>query len=96
VGGYVGASPADTTRSVLLAALAEAAVCETCRGTGHTAACNVAAANRAPAMPCANCNRGYRRVPHRQFTTEHVAHSGDQWRISRGQILAWLANYRMG
>ncbi len=47
-------------------------------------------------IACTDCDRGYRHLPYRLFTTDHVANWGEQWCITRQQVLAWLAAHRRG
>jgi len=35
-------------------------------------------------------------LPYRLFTTDHVANWGEQWCITRQQVLVWLAAHRRG
>jgi len=87
--GFVGSGPADTARSVLLAPLDEDALCQTCRGTGYLTADNAdtigPGATSTARTACTDCDRGYRHVPYRLFTTDHVAHWGEQWCMTRQQ-----------
>jgi len=98
--GFVGSGPADTARSVLLAALDEDARCQTCHGTGYLTADNADTIRRSAASTartaCTDCDRGYRHVPYRLFTTDHVAHWGEQWCMTRQQVLDWLAAHHHG
>jgi hypothetical protein len=42
---------------------------------------------------CYDCDDGYRRLPYQEFKREFVARWGDSWRISRAEVLQWLADH---
>jgi hypothetical protein len=39
------------------------------------------------------CEQGYRHLPYQDFKWEFVAKWGDSFRVSRSEILAWLATH---
>jgi hypothetical protein len=101
--GYQGSGPADLARSLLIAALGDHARCPACAGTTKLA-CNRDHYRDQPDHPgraatddpelvqrCLACDDGYRPLPYQDFHTEHVATWGNQWRIRRADIQAWLA-----
>jgi hypothetical protein len=99
--GYAGAGPCDAALSLLLDALGADAVCPVCRGGKRVVYVPDGSSYRAepldPAIhgsarrdwPC-RCWEGYVDVPYGDFVGEFVADWGDEWRISRKEILAWL------
>jgi hypothetical protein len=97
--GYGGSGPADLARSLLIAVLGDGAKCPVCEGTRmviYDPAVDREVPYRAntdldeEAYSCA-CENGYRPLPYQAFKRECVARWGDSWRISRTEILAWLA-----
>lgn len=109
--GYQGSGPADTARSLLIAALGEDAKCGSCAGTGHVVyhresdeesaydprrAPEEYAASGLQVSRCwqADCDGGYRHLPYQDFKREHVAKWDREWRMSRGEIRAWLRAYQ--
>lgn len=109
--GYAGSGPAGTARSLLLAALGDAAKCPACNGTGQVVY-DHGDGEEPPARPydlavppgeyeaaglvvspCwqRDCDEGYVRVPYQAFKSGFVAGWGREFRISRAEILAWLA-----
>ena len=42
---------------------------------------------------CWECDDGYRQLPYQEFKRQHVATWGSEWRISRTEILTWLAEH---
>jgi Family of unknown function (DUF6166) len=100
--GYQGSGPADLARSLLIAVLAEQAICRTCAGRGQVVY-DPEPDREVPrdpshdpelVMACADCDdRGRYRsdLPYQHFKRACVATFGDEWTISRGEILAWLA-----
>jgi hypothetical protein len=100
--GYAGSGAADCARSLLIAALGEdTACCPTCRGArqlvitgdGERPYDPAADADADPELlaGCWDCDDGYRRVPYQQFKFDYVAKWDDDWRMSRADILDWLA-----
>lgn len=101
--GYEGAGPATLARSLLIAALGDAAKCPDCNGTRRIGWNRVTgrdepwdAARDADFEPetvgqCGCCENGYRSLPYQAFKRAFVAQWGDSWRISRTEILDWLA-----
>jgi hypothetical protein len=101
--GYAGSGPADCARSLLIAALGEdAARCAQCDGAGRVVI--TGADSERPYDPagdvdidpelladCRRCDDGYRRVPYQQFKFDYVVGWDHDWRMSRADILAWLA-----
>jgi hypothetical protein len=85
--GYQGSGPADLARSLLIAALGDHARCPVCAGTTKVVY------NSDPELVhrCTACADGYRALPYQEFTREHVATWGNQWRMRRADIQAWLA-----
>ncbi len=45
------------------------------------------------ASRCWHCDDGYRPLPYQEFKREHVATWGEEWRVSRSQILSWLKEH---
>jgi hypothetical protein len=106
--GYAGSGPADLARSLLIAALGDAAKCTTCRGgrrvlfvdeAGDPAAYDpedpahvIIARATEGPLTCWDCEDGYRRLPYQDFKFEYVATWPASWTISRAEILAWLAS----
>ena len=111
--GYGGSGPADTARSLLIAALGRDALCRTCGGTGRLVL-DPAAHGEPPPIPwdphkppeeyaaeglevteCWDweCDSGYRRLPYQAFKWDHVANWGNEFQISRTQILTWLSQH---
>lgn len=100
--GYAGSGPADCARSLLIAALGEAASCRACKGERRLYFTDddrvTAPASEAPpigAAPerfarCFECEDGYRPLPYQDFKFEHVAGWGDTWTMSQADIVAWL------
>jgi len=103
--GYAGSGAADCARSLLIAALGDdAARCPRCDGT-----CRVVITGNERERPydpaadadidpelvadCWACDDGYRRVPYQEFKFEYVAGWDRDWRMSRADILAWLARH---
>lgn len=40
-----------------------------------------------------DCDEGYRRVPYQDFKFEFVAGRDSEWRMSRPEVLQWLARH---
>jgi hypothetical protein len=110
--GYAGSGPADTARSLLIAALGDEARCATCGGTGRVVYDADSEEDLTPSPwegqdqeYCAargltvdrcwewGCDEGYIRLPYQEFKFEFVAGWGPEFRISRTEILTWLARY---
>lgn len=101
--GYQGSGPADLARSLLIAALGDHARCPACAGTaqlvGEEDRYQDEPFNRGRAATydpelvqrCLACDDGYRPLPYQDFQREHVATWGNQWRMRRADIRAWLA-----
>ena len=103
--GYCGSGPADTARSLLIAALGDEAVCRMCRGSGRVVYVRdsgdlVAEPYNAADHPWARqgwqceCDSGYQRLPYPAFTEEFVAVWGREWVISRAAIVGWLEQHQ--
>jgi hypothetical protein len=45
---------------------------------------------------CPDCDDGYRRLPYQDFKAAFVATWGDEFRISRREILTWLIDHHPG
>jgi hypothetical protein len=73
--GYHGSGPSDAARSLLIAAIGQAARCPLCRGT-------------AP-LSCL-CDMGYRQLPYHQFKDEVIARLPEQWTLVRADVIWWL------
>ncbi|MCL2582952.1 MAG: hypothetical protein FWE35_10890 [Streptosporangiales bacterium] len=102
--GDGGPGADDLARSLLISAAGRAALCPACRGTGrlvwdldgdepprpfHPAA---AAANPDAVGRCLACIDGYTpSLPYQLFKIEIIRDLGTWWRISRAEILEWLA-----
>ncbi len=111
--GYGGSGPADTARSLLIAALGPDAICRTCAGTGRLAFDPNAGEEQLPlpwnpsrppeayasdglqVTKCWDweCDAGIRQLPYQAFKWEHVTTWGNEFRISRNQILSWLSQH---
>lgn len=112
--GYGGEGPHDLTRSLLLHALGNAAVCHTCGGTGGMRVRSdptapegyvietYARGDEPPGdarVLCPNhtgCEYGMTTLPIHEFVEAYVRHwpthgAGIQWRLTRREILTWLA-----
>jgi hypothetical protein len=103
--GYGGSGPADCARSLLIAALGPHAACLHCRGTGKQVVVSPEGyepweapydpdnhQDDEPIVTCWGCGGdGYRVRPevYQRFKWEFVAGWGDEWRMSRADILAW-------
>jgi len=111
--GYSGSGPADTARSVLIAALGDAARCPACKGTGKVVwTADDECEDPVPYDPavhsgtgsgiefvvdsCYDCDDGWRVLPYQDFKREFVAGWGEEWRMSREDILAWLRDRGVG
>lgn len=97
--GYGGSGPADLARSLLIAALGDKANCDTCAGTRRIAWAeteleprpfDLAVHPEGDAVKCFDCDDGYRRLPYHAFKFHYVAAFGDEWRMTRAEILDWL------
>lgn len=101
MGGYAGSGPADLARSLLIDALGEAAACPDCRGVGYVMYDpGIEESGPEPydpeALPdgwdtlrCGSCDGGYRHLPYQEFKFAYVAGWGEEWRITRADILDW-------
>ncbi|MFI6179748.1 DUF6166 domain-containing protein [Nonomuraea sp. NPDC051191] len=102
--GYNGSGAADCARSLLIAALGADAACRTCIGTVKVVF-DPGTGKELPYEPdkaatydpdlifrCV-CGDGYRIGPalYQAFKFAFVAQWGAEWRMSRADILAWLA-----
>lgn len=100
--GYEGSGAAETARCLLLAAL-DTPSCPDCAGHGLTV---VGENGERPFEPdiddprdptvlaCMACDRdGLRAVPYQRFKTQVVAGWSGEWRISRAEMRAWLADH---
>lgn len=102
--GYAGSGPADLARSLLIAVLGDDARCRTCEGT-QMVIWDPTVEREVPyrantdldeaAYGC-GCEQGYRHLPYQDFKFRFVARWGDSWRISRSEVLAWLAEHDEG
>jgi uncharacterized protein DUF6166 len=102
--GFSGAGPADLARSLLLHAV-DNPRCAECAGTRYvvdldrggerTRALDPYAEDLyTPGLtggPCPKCEDGTARVPYQRFKHQIVTNWDDQWRITRAELLAWLA-----
>ena len=112
--GYGGSGPADTARSILLAALGDSGRCPTCAGRGRVAFTadeeepepydrekhgpdpkyhpgDEAVREDLVIDSCYDCDGdGHVHVPYMEFKFDVVAGWGDEWRITRAEVLAWL------
>lgn len=102
--GYAGSGAADLARSLLIAVLGEDARCRLCNGTHKIVWDSVEATEPRAYDPtrdrhqrhvesCYDCDDGYRRLPYQDFKFQFVAGWGDSFRVSRSEILAWLAEH---
>ena len=96
--GYGGSGPADLSRSLLIDALGDGAVCPTCRGSRRLAwpldaerevPFDAALHREDEAMGCL-CTDGFRQLPYHDFKFAVVGGWGDHWQITRAEILTWL------
>jgi hypothetical protein len=110
--GYGGSGPADTARSLLIAALGPDATCRTCGGTGRLVFDPNAGEEPSPVpwdptkppeeytarglevTQCWDCDEGFRQLPCQAFKWAHVATWGDEFGISRTQILVCLSEHQ--
>jgi hypothetical protein len=101
--GYAGAGPADTARSLLIAALGTDALCPACLGTGRVVYVMTGDSEQPAAEPFdpeshrwathgwkCECDGGYKRLPYPDFTAQFVTRWGKEWVMSRASILDWL------
>ena len=98
--GYGGSGAAALARSLLIAALGPEARCPGCDGTGKQVHPLDAEIER-PYQPgtdalelafdCMYCDDGWRRLPYQDFKFAAVGRWGDDFQITRTQILNWLA-----
>ncbi|MFN2533864.1 MAG: DUF6166 domain-containing protein [Pseudonocardiaceae bacterium] len=101
-GGYQGSGPADLARSLLIAALGDHARCPACAGTTKLA-CNRTTTATSPTTPAVrqpttrswssvawHAMTGTGRCP-TKFPNRARGTWGNQWRIRRADIQAWLA-----
>lgn len=101
--GYLGSGAAETARCLLLAALDDPR-CPACAGHGLTVLTGHGEFAERPFDPdvdspldpavlaCIDCDRStLRTVPYQQFKEQVVARWGEEWRITRAEIRAWLA-----
>jgi hypothetical protein len=107
--GFAGSGPADTARSLLLAALADNR-CLECNGTTKVMFDAADSAKERPFDPgtddpdsellfqCHVCDDGLAAVPYQDFKFQVVARwDGDEgWRMSRTEILLWLEQHARG
>jgi hypothetical protein len=100
--GYHGSGARDTAWSLLVDALGDAATCPACHGTGRIVYVTRNGLRRAePFDPARHpwsrygwqceCSGGYRHLPYGNFADQFVASWGDEWIMSRADILSWLA-----
>lgn len=96
--GYAGAGSADTARSLLIAALGEAAVCAVCRRSGRVVYVRGSTGEVTPepydpvrhpwsknGWQCPS-DGGYRRLPYPAFVGRFVTRWGEEWVIARSQL----------
>ncbi|MEU4511700.1 DUF6166 domain-containing protein [Nonomuraea wenchangensis] len=103
--GYYGSGAADCARSLLIAALGADAACRSCKGTVKVVF-DPDTGKEVPYEPgeahtydpelifrCV-CEDGYRIAPalYQAFKFMFVSRWGEEWRMSRAGILAWLAS----
>jgi hypothetical protein len=104
--GYAGSGPSELARCLLIHALGDRALCATCHGRGKVVEDGVLGAFR-PALEgddpaavtgCVDCDSGFAPEVERCYQTfkfEHVAAwpQGEEWEITREEILAWHAGH---
>jgi hypothetical protein len=99
--GFGGSGPADLARSLLLHALGDARFCRACDGAGYVIhdadgtrpldpTRDAAGAENLAAYPCPDCDDGLAPIRVQRFKWEFVTHWGDEWRMSRLEILHWI------
>jgi hypothetical protein len=76
--GYLGSGPTDAARSLLIAAIGQAAICPLCKGGGAD-----------PATGCL-CDLGYRVLPYHAFKDEVMARLPEVWSLARADVIWWL------
>ncbi len=102
--GYKGSGPSDTARSLLLAALGDAAACPECQGSARVVYVADGDGYRAEPFNSARhswtkrgwqckCWDGYKDVPYIDFA-DIVATWGEEWRLTRSYICAWLRQHK--
>jgi hypothetical protein len=72
--GYNGSGPADAARSLLIAAIGPAALCE-CK---HNRECD------------ASCDLGYKHLPYQMFKEAVLVTAPDEWFLLRSWVRNWL------
>lgn len=100
--GFHGSGACDTAWSLLIDALGDGAICPSCRGTGRVV--YVTRHGHCGAEPFdpgrhpwskhgwqCECSGGYRHLPYGKFAGQFVARWGDEWSMSRSDVLSWLA-----
>jgi hypothetical protein len=99
--GYNGSGPAELARCLLLAAL-DNDRCLVCGGdrwvvydvAQHTERRYQPGVDpQELALTCGDCDGGYRRVPYQTFKEQYVCRWGDQWRVTRSELLGWLRDH---
>lgn len=105
--GYGGSGPADLARCLLLNALPDP-VCPMCAGTRKVTHDEVDPDRPRAFRPdtddpdaegvyfCHICDDGLAAVPYHDFKFQVVAGWAENWRITRTQILEWLARQHEG
>jgi len=99
--GYTGSGPFDTAFSILVDAVGDDAICSICKGTYQVVYVAEGDGYRPePFDPVRHqwttrgwtctCAHGYSHLPAGEFCDQFVDHWGDEWRISRSDVLAWL------
>ena len=104
--GYLGSGPADTARSILIAALGDRAACPSCAGTKKVVylpdtydeqpydPARAADYDPESIAGCLSCDDGFRAdLPYQRFKQEFVATWSGEWRMPRSDVLAWLARH---
>jgi hypothetical protein len=95
---------ADLARALLIDVLGPAALCPACAGRQRVTWASAdtdddprpydrkrdGLAELNPLVTPCLCDDGFRSLPYRTLAAEHVAAFADHWRITRGDILAWL------
>lgn len=101
--GFAGSGPADTARSLLVAALGPAAICPTCNGTNRVVYVSDDSEGTTVPEPFepsrhrwtrkgwqCECDGGYICLPYPRFADQVVSHWGPEWTMTQASILNWL------
>ena len=102
--GFAGSGPADTARSLLIAALGPNAICPACNGTNRVIYIGETEDGAPVPEPFdadrhrwtpngwqCECDGGYKRLPYPAFTERFVSQWDAEWIMTQASILTWLS-----